>query len=412
MEFISLICADDDKYFRILYRKIFSRRGYAIRVFSDGQEVIDAYRAEPSDILILDIDMPIKTGLEVCRMLRQDPEGYNVPIIIVSSYDTEEAIVNALSAGADDYIIKPFKFAELLAKTVAVLRKRSLAASREMGLPVGSLFAGKYEILDKIGSGGFSNVFHAIMKTAHESTEVALKVFELTATLRNDKEFMKLFLREAYGLSKLDHPNIIRLHDFGSSSNYYFLAMEYFEGKTLYQIMTKTGQFPETEAAMIGYETIKALAYLKSHKVVHRDIKPNNIMIVDSGDVKLIDFGMARQIKEETVSIKGLFTGTPQYAAPESIQMRSDIDSRADVFSLGATMYYLVTQEEPFSAATPQEVFNERFRKNTEATPIKEIEPGLSDAFAGLVDKMLALNREDRPSVEEVSESLRNIVCA
>ena len=396
----SVICADDDKYTQILYQSIFSDRGYKVRVYSDSNAVSKAYAEEPADVLILDIHMPGKSGLDLCREFRKNAETFDVPIIIVSAHDTEEFIVEGLSAGADDYIIKPFKLAELLAKTSAVVKKRELSISRGSGLPVGCLFAGRYEVIREIGSGGFSNVYQAKDIGCDRQGGVALKVFEVPPSMQNDQEFMATFLREAYGLSKLDNPNIVKLYDFGHTACYYYLVMEYLEGKTLYHIVKESGAMDEEEVALIAYEVSKTLQHLESHKLVHRDIKPINIMIVTTGNVKLIDFGLARNVRDGNITIDGIFKGTPQYAAPEVIRMESDIDIRADIFSLGATLYHAITHDNPFPGRTAIEVFNNRFTETP--TPIRQINPEISLKFSDLIDRMLLQEKEKRPTLSEV----------
>ena len=273
----------------------------------------------------------------------------------------------------------------------------------------GYRFAEKYEIIGELDSGGFARVFHAYDISIAPRKEVALKVFELaTKDQRQKRESMALFLREAYCLSKLDHPNIIQIHDFGHLSNLYFLVTEYLEGTTLFDIVDKTGPMPEGEVAMIAYELTIALEFLSHHRVVHRDIKPINIMVNSKGDIKLIDFGLSRHIEEKTVSLSGVFTGTPQFAAPESIRRDPHIDSRADVFSLGASCYYFLTNLEPYPGKNPKEVFNNRLTAHPK--PLREINSEISQTFSGLIEQMIAFEPENRPSIKELKSDLSNLV--
>ncbi len=399
----TIACADDDRYFLTLYQRIFSNRGYNVCTYESGEAVLESLKNDCPDAFVLDIDMPTVSGLEVCRKLRRNPDFCKAPIIIVSAYDTEDDIVSALSAGADDYIIKPIRAAELLAKVTAVLNKKDKPVPvNDFAIPVGSLFAGRYEVIEKVGSGGFSQVYHARNTLRTPVEHVALKVFEITPSRRNDKESMSRFLREAYGLSKVDHPNIVELNDFGSSELHYYLSMEYLIGRTLSSIIAKNGCMPEDSVVMIGYELIKALQYLEKRQLVHRDIKPNNVMVVDTGDVKLIDFGLAKQNQEETVSLDELFTGTPQYAAPESIRMEPDVDTKADIFSLGATLYFLLCGEEPFPDYSPVAVFNRRYEGKLEIRPVLEVNKLVSHKFAGIINRMIADEKDERPSIDEL----------
>ena len=240
--------------------------------------------------------------------------------------------------------------------------------------------------------------------------KVAIKLFRLSPKSEQIKrECMALFLREAYNLSKLNHPNIIQIHDFGHISNHYYLVTEYLDGTTLYDIVDSTGPMPDGEVAMVAHEVASALEFLNKHRIVHRDIKPFNIMINNKGDTKLIDFGLARHIEESTVSLRGFFTGTPQYASPESIRRESHIDNRADIFSLGASCYFFLTGLEPFPGKDPKEIFKSRL--NTPAPkPLKQINPSISSKLADLIHRMILCDKEGRPQIEEVRETLFEII--
>ena len=273
-----------------------------------------------------------------------------------------------------------------------------------MKLPKNHIFAEKYKILKELDSGGFSDVYLAEDVTLEVPQKIAIKLFELKVGDGERRECMALFLREAYCLSKLNHPNIIQILDFGQRNQFYYIATEFLEGTTLYDIVETTGAMPEAEVAMVAYEIVKALKFLHSHKVVHRDIKPINIMVDGQGDIKLIDFGLSKLINESTVSRKGIFTGTPQYAAPECITQEEFIDWKADIFSLGASCYFFLTKAEPFSGDSPHEVYKNRFTEIPK--PIEEINSSLNPKMVKLVNKMISIDRNERPSIEELKSTL------
>ncbi len=402
----SIICADDDNWIRILYDNILKKRYENLRILSCGQEVLDAFKEEPADLLVIDINMPGLSGIEVCKRIRNDGSYPNVSIIIVSSEKTEDAIVNGFLAGADDYIIKPINPSELLAKMVIAMNKRVTNVSKLLGIFPGTIFAGRYEVIEKLGKGSFSNVYHARDISTKPHKDVALKVFDLPPSSLNDQKFMALFLREAYGLSKLDFPSIVKLYDFGTA-NFYFLVMEYLKGETLQDRVEKSGPLSEYNAQIIAYEAAKILRYLETCKLVHRDIKPINIMITDDGYLKLLDFGLARYENEGTIIFDDLFKGTPQFAAPESIYGDHDIDLTSDIFSLGATLYYIVTAVPPFSGGSPVEVITNRLHEVPK--PVQFYNNALSDGFAGLIDSMLSKEKELRPTVDHIILTLKKL---
>ena len=299
---ISIICIDDDRGILDAYRGLLTNRGYALRTFDNGDNILTALAEQPADLLVLDLHLPGKSGIALCREIRNSPEAYNIPIIIVSGDDTEDKIVDGLSAGADDYITKPFRPTELLAKITSVIKKRKDNQNQKNPITLGSLFAGQYEIVRKLGRGGFSKVYYARDLIQSPQLEVALKVFELPDSSLDQHDFMSSFLREAYALSKLDHPKITKLLNFGHTNSYSFLAMEYLDGPNFKEVLEDSGVLSEWNATLVGLSIVSALKYLESNNLVHRDIKPANIICDKSGEVKLVDFGLARSVNDETVS--------------------------------------------------------------------------------------------------------------
>ena len=403
----SIIIADDDPDMLAMYQHILNGRDYDTRYCTDGDEVLTAYEEEPADLVILDVNMPGKDGLDTTEELRKRLDSYNVPIIIVSANDSEQAIVRGLSYGADEYIVKPFKPPELLAKISIALKKRG-TATHELGLAPGGRFAGKYEIAKKVGAGGFSSVFLASDMRQEPPTDVALKVYDLPPSKRDDQQYVRLFLREAYEHSRLDHKNITKLRDFGQSGGLYYLAMEFLHGKTLDQVVKTKKALPEQFVALIGHEVAMALRYMSKHEVVHRDIKPANIMITADGDCKVLDFGLAKREKEDTLSINDEFRGTPQFVSPEYIRGADDLDIASDIYSLGATLYFAATNARPFSGDSTVEILNSHFEEVPAAANTKA--PALTDEFCLLLDHMMAREREDRPPITKVIRTLRTMM--
>ncbi len=402
MEAYSIICADDDEQARELYVKLFTLRGYDVRTCVDGSEVIPEFERQIADLFILDVDMPKKNGLQLCRELRRHPQANQVPIIVCSAYESEEVMVKALNAGADDYIIKPTKVAELYAKVAKVLKNNPKMNRGEKGLKIGNTFAGKYRIMTRLGTGGFSQVYKAEDVSATPPKLTALKIFSFHQH-ECGPDYMAMFLREAYGLSKLDHPNIIRFYGFGENNSQYYLAMEYAEGQSIRQILDERGPIQEKKVAMLAFHVLQALKYLKKFQIVHRDITPHNILILDSGDVKLIDFGLAKPVKDGTLTPEGMFAGSPLYAAPEII-MDSTPDVAADIFSLGATMYTMITNTHPFPGNTPWEIFQNRFEAKPQ--PVIQANPNVSVSISLLIEQMMAYEKVLRPSLDAIEKSL------
>jgi predicted Ser/Thr protein kinase len=214
------------------------------------------------------------------------------------------------------------------------------------------------EIVEAVGRGGMGFVYKA--RQPNLDRVVALKL--LPERWAGDPEFAERFNREGRFLARLNHPNIVSVHDFGRTAEFYFLTMEYVDGVNLRQAM-QAGRFSPTEALAIVPQICAALQYAHAQGVLHRDIKPENILLDGKGGVKIADFGIAKLIGEERASLTltqaGATLGTPQYMAPEQLERPNDVDHRADIYSLGVVFYELLTGElplgrfDPPSASTP-----------------------------------------------------------
>ena len=213
---------------------------------------------------------------------------------------------------------------------------------------------GRYHIIEPLGEGGMAVVYKAF--DTHLECEVAVKVIRVDNLPRNAEErALKRFEREAKVVARLNHPNIVKVTDYGEEDGKPYLVMPYLPGGTLKQLIKERGQIPWQEAARILIPIAEALAYAHEEKVIHRDIKPSNILLTRSGQPMLTDFGVAKIIEDEaTQDLTGTSAtvGTPEYMAPEQITSKT-VDARADLYSLGVVFYEMVTGRKPFEADTP-----------------------------------------------------------
>src|SRR3989339_162466 len=208
-----------------------------------------------------------------------------------------------------------------------------------------------YKILGKLGAGAMAIVYKGIQLSLNRP--VAIKV--LPKRFSENPEYVQRFYKEGQLAAKLNHNNIVQAYDVGEASGYHYFVMEYVEGKTLYDDLSKGKIFSEAEALDIILQVAHALAHAHAKGLIHRDVKPKNIMITTSGVVKLADMGLARGTSDvEAAKMEaGKAYGTPYYIAPEQIRGEIDIDGRADIYGLGATLYHLVTGRGPFMADDP-----------------------------------------------------------
>lgn len=205
---------------------------------------------------------------------------------------------------------------------------------------------GEYLLLEQIGAGGMGQVFRAEHRTMNRL--VAVKI--LSSSIASQRMLTEQFFAEIRAVAKLMHPNIVTAFDAGSVGNTHYLVMELVEGEVLSERLRRTGPLNSSEAVHVLEQAAKALQYAHSLGIVHRDIKPSNMMLTHDGTLKILDFGLARFGKPmEAEQNKKIFMGTPEYMSPEQIENASNVDGRSDLYSLGATLFYLLTGRSMFT---------------------------------------------------------------
>lgn len=249
---------------------------------------------------------------------------------------------------------------------------------------------GRYHVIEQLGEGGMATVFKAYDTRLERN--VALKVIRSNQV--QDELFLKRFEREAKALAQLSHPNIVKVLDYGDFNGQPYLVMEYISGGTLKQKLG-TPMTPQ-QAARILAPMAHALGYAHQHKIVHRDVKPANILLTDSGEPMLSDFGIAKMLeRQDNIELTGagVGIGTPEYMAPEQ-GLGSKIDHRADVYALGIVLFELVTGRKPFQADTPMAVVVKQI--NEPLPRPRELISSLPDAVEKIIFKALQKRPEDR----------------
>ncbi len=265
-----------------------------------------------------------------------------------------------------------------------------------------------YKILGKLGAGAMAIVYKA--KQLSLNRTVAIKV--LPKRFSENPEYVERFYKEGQAAGKLNHPNIVQAIDVGEAGGYRYFVMEYVEGKTIADDLTAGNVFDEDEAIEIIIQVAHALEHAHAHGLIHRDVKPKNIMVNKNGVVKLADMGLARETAdiETAQSEAGKAYGTPYYIAPEQIRGKIDIDGRADIYGLGATFYHMVTGRVPFTGEDSSEIMRKHLREKL--IPPDHINTSLSAGVSEAIEIMMAKRREDRyNSVKELLmdlEALRN----
>ncbi|MFN3397045.1 MAG: serine/threonine-protein kinase [Sulfurimicrobium sp.] len=266
-----------------------------------------------------------------------------------------------------------------------------------------NLKIGRYEILSALGQGAMGVVYRAIDPLLERT--VAIKTISLELSKDEFDEFERRFYREASSAGRLNHPNIVTIHDVGNNDNIAYMAMEFLEGEELRDILDAGGLMAPGRIAAIVSQVADGLAFAHEHGVVHRDIKPSNIMILKNGGVKITDFGIAL-IPSSSRTMAGMILGSPKYMSPEQV-VGQDVDGRSDIFSLGVVLYEMLTGRPPFSGDNISAIM---FRILNEVPPLPgALRPELPEAFNYIVAKALAKHPDERyQDAGEMAQDLRS----
>jgi serine/threonine protein kinase len=249
---------------------------------------------------------------------------------------------------------------------------------------------GEFRVDAKLGEGAMGVVYKAHQITMDRP--VALKV--LAAHLTANPEFVQRFRREAQMSAKLDHPNVVRGITVGQDKGLHYFAMEFVDGENLSDILARRGRLTISDAARITLDVARALAQAEKRGIVHRDIKPANVMLTRDGVVKLADLGLAKVTTDTNeITVTGAFFGTPPYMAPEQFRTAREVDIRSDIYSLGATLYLLVTGEKPFKGSAYECL---TMKERREWKPASHLNSQVPEVLDRIIARTLEPNPSDR----------------
>lgn len=267
---------------------------------------------------------------------------------------------------------------------------------------------GEYKLLEKLGRGGMGVVYKAL----HTELDRVVAVKVLPLGLVDDEQAVARFKREIKAVGRLDHPNIVRAYDARECNGSHFLVMELVAGVDLADLVRRLGPLPIGDACELIRQAALGLDCAHQEELVHRDIKPSNLMVSDAGVVKILDMGLARfrtlQPADGEMTVSGQALGTPDYMAPEQVRDSHGADTRADLYSLGCTLYYLLTGQPPFSGASYRTAFDKMTAHvHHSVSPVVHFRSEVPDGLARVVDRMLAKGPNERFSTPtELAEAL------
>ncbi len=402
-----IIVADDNKITQMFYENILGYLGHEFKICTSGKEVIEEFIRKPADLLILDYQMPTMDVFEACRMLRSSAEGVTVPIIIVSSTQDKELIMEGLDAGASDFLHKPVTEAHLIAKLKNFLKISSLHKKDLDLVKNQTVFAGHYRIQKLLGYGSHSVVFLATDEKGGGG-EVAIKLLRESADM---EIFAPMFMDTAAKMKKISSDKILKIFEYGQYGGRLYLIMEYAEQKDLSSLL-KTRTLSDRETAYLVSSMLDALKVLDDNGLVHFDIKPENILIKENL-FKLGDFGiipLANSKSTISMDSKNIWT-TISYLAPENLNISSQQtftpDIKCDIYSLGVTAYQAFTGDNPFAADKMMLAINRVL--NHVPSPIHLHSPAVMRIFSDAIESMLLKEPATRPTIEELRQAFAGI---
>src|SRR3954452_17779752 len=254
---------------------------------------------------------------------------------------------------------------------------------------IGTVLSGRYKLDSKLGSGGMSTVYLARDETLERWVAVKLMHREMS----DQPDQLERFRREARSVAQVSHPNVVSVIDAGEDGGYPYIVFEYVEGETLKARINRVGALDVQEALAYAIEVARGLTVAHARRMVHRDIKPQNVLIDAEGRAKLTDFGISRQLEQDGMTATGRVLGTTDYVAPEQA-MGHPVDQRSDVYSLGVVLYEMLAGQVPFSADSQVGVAMKHV--NEELPDVQQRRPELSAAAAMVVERATAKDPAER----------------
>jgi serine/threonine protein kinase/DNA-binding SARP family transcriptional activator len=256
-------------------------------------------------------------------------------------------------------------------------------------LKTGTIFARRFEVIEELGKGGMGKVYKVLDKEVNE--KIALKL--LKPEIATDEKTIERFRNELKFARKIGHPNVCRMYDLNREGDTHYITMELVSGEDLKSTITRIGQFPIGKAISIAKQVCDGLAEAHRLGVVHRDLKPQNIMLDKEGNARIMDFGIARSLKAKGLTGAGVMIGTPEYMSPEQVEVK-DVDQRSDIYSLGVILYEMVTGRLPFEGETSIAIAMKH--KSEPPQDPREHNSQITDELSRVILKCLEKDREKR----------------
>ncbi len=388
---------------------------------NEGLKLLDK---EKFDTVLSNLVLPGMDGFSFLDKIKNKKELQNIPFIFISSKSDAFTIKKALALGANDLLSKPLDLDILISKIYLFLnldlkteksiryslenipRQESTISSYDQLKP-NYVISNRFNLIKDIGEGGMGKIFLADDLELNE--KVVLKF--LKKTLIEDLKFVSKFKEEVKIARKLTNPSIVRIYDFWEVGELKFITQEYVDGRTLREILKNKGAIPISLGIIYAKNLANVFSYAHSIGVLHRDIKPDNIMITNSNQIKILDFGIAKVFDESNINISHYSDevfGTPEYMSPEQLCSKK-VDERSDIYSLGVVFYEIFCGDIPFKGSSKISIALKQIQ--SKPVPPRQLNEKIPQELEKIILKMLEKEKEKRfSSMKEVEDALRSVV--
>jgi CheY-like chemotaxis protein len=395
-----VLLVDDDPEILEVTAEALQASGFRVDTARDGREALAFLETAEPEVVVADVEMPVMDGYELCRRVRASGRR-DIPFLFCSGLGAPDARLQGLRAGADDYLQKPANPDELvlkLTRQVERVRQFRAATARAPVLNAAALAAfesrllrggasidrlGRFELRGILGRGSMGTVFRAWDTTLERW--VAVKTVRAGAGMAGfwDDDLVRRLVSEAAIVARFNHPHVVAVHDVRDAADAAYIVMEMVDGLSLEALLRSFGRLGADRTAPLVGALASALAAAHALNLMHRDVKPGNVLLGRDGTIKLTDFGIASFVSSHT---RGQGFGTPGYVPPEAV--RGDgIDARADLFALGALAYRCLTGRPAVAGRTPSEILTNTI--NGRVQSLREAGSGAPLELVALVDALL-----------------------
>ena len=402
-----VLVSDDDPQVLDLVTLVLEGAGHTVVATGDATAVHGLATEPGIDAIVLDVNMP-KSGFEILNELRGNPTTATLPILFLSGLGSREYRARGLVEGADDYMVKPFEPAELVLRVERLLSWRRRSSEEftdgESSTDGDKHRFGRYEVLDVIGQGSMGTVYRG--RDPRLERQVALKTIRLETSSNEAqrKEMLERLRNEAITIARFSHPNIIVVYDMGGDERSAFIAMELVDGPSLRDVLRTGGPMDADRVIPMATAIANGLAVAHGSDVIHRDVKPGNVLLGRDGAIKVSDFGLAFVLSTLNIDSSEI-SGTPGYVPPEVLNA-NPYSEPGDLFGLGATLYESLVGFHPFTGNTLRETIG-----NTLKGAVRPLRDYVSvpRQLEDLVLSLLAIDPEARPSATEAASRLSRL---